>query len=175
MGRAKRKCVFEHAQNAQIHPTQSQSLVRAFDLHWCILYCPMILLTDNEGPDQTARMRRLIGTFAVRKCGPYESNACYHLMWNKRLKHLYQVITSTSTFWTDPFSIERVSKFSSSEPTTRVNWQYNLWSVVHRQHFQTRTLQDQLVSLDHISCVVWLGWGLTAQCFWVVGSKLWFP
>ena len=27
----------------------------------------MILLVDNEGPDQTARMRRLIWAFAVRK------------------------------------------------------------------------------------------------------------
>ena len=28
----------------------------------------MILLADSEGPDQTARMRRLIWAFAVRKC-----------------------------------------------------------------------------------------------------------
>ena len=28
----------------------------------------MILLADNEGPDQTARMRRLIWAVAVRKC-----------------------------------------------------------------------------------------------------------
>ena len=28
----------------------------------------MILLADNEGPDQTARMRRLIWAFAVRIC-----------------------------------------------------------------------------------------------------------
>ena len=29
---------------------------------------PMIMLADNEGPDQTARMRRLILAFAVRIC-----------------------------------------------------------------------------------------------------------
>ena len=28
----------------------------------------MILLADSEGPDQTARMRRLIWAFAVRTC-----------------------------------------------------------------------------------------------------------
>ena len=28
----------------------------------------MILLADSEGPDQTARMRRLIWAFAVRIC-----------------------------------------------------------------------------------------------------------
>ena len=67
MGCAKRKYVFEHAQNAQIHihPTHAQSLIRAFAVYWYILSCPMILLADSEGPDQTARMRRLIWAFAV--------------------------------------------------------------------------------------------------------------
>ena len=37
-----------------------RSLIRAFALHWYILQRPVILLADNEGPDQTARMRRLI-------------------------------------------------------------------------------------------------------------------
>ena len=61
MGWAKRKFVFEHAQNAQIqsHPTHAQSLIQAFALHWFILKCSMILLADSKGPDQTARMRRL--------------------------------------------------------------------------------------------------------------------
>ena len=38
-GRAKRKDVFEHAQNAQIqiYPKHAQSLIRAFALHWYIL------------------------------------------------------------------------------------------------------------------------------------------
>ena len=38
MGRAKRKGVFEHAQNAQIqiHPKYSQSLIRVFAIHWYI-------------------------------------------------------------------------------------------------------------------------------------------
>ena len=43
-------------------------LVRAFALHWNILQYPMILFADNEGPDQTARMRRLIWAFAVLIC-----------------------------------------------------------------------------------------------------------
>ena len=35
MDRAKPKCVFEHAQNAQIqiHPTHGQSAIRVFALH----------------------------------------------------------------------------------------------------------------------------------------------
>ena len=55
MGRPKWKYVFEHAQNAQIqiHPTHAQSLIRAFALHWYILLCPVILLADSEGPDQS--------------------------------------------------------------------------------------------------------------------------
>ena len=67
MGRAKRKRVFELAQNAhiQIHLTRTQCLIRAFALNWYILLCPMILLADSEGSDQTARMRRLIWAFAV--------------------------------------------------------------------------------------------------------------
>ena len=34
--------------------------------HSHILWCPMILLADSAGPDQTARMHRLIWVFAVR-------------------------------------------------------------------------------------------------------------
>ena len=68
MGRAKRKCSFELVQNAQIqvHPTHAKSLIRAFALHWYILLCPIIMLAD--GPDQTARMHRLVWVFAVRIC-----------------------------------------------------------------------------------------------------------
>ena len=67
MGRLKRKCAFEHAQNVQIL-MRMFSLTLAFVLHSYILLYPMILLTDREGPDQTARMRRLIWAFAVRIC-----------------------------------------------------------------------------------------------------------
>ena len=53
MCRAKRKCVFKHVQNAQIHShpryTCTQSLIRAFAFHRDILYTPMILLADNNG------------------------------------------------------------------------------------------------------------------------------
>ena len=34
----------------------------------CIMLYPMIILTDSKGPDQTARMRRLIWAFTVRIC-----------------------------------------------------------------------------------------------------------
>ena len=68
MGHAKRKGVFEHAQNTriQIHPAHMQSVTRAFSLHWYILQCSIILLADSKGPDQTARPRSLIWAFAVR-------------------------------------------------------------------------------------------------------------
>ena len=33
---------------------------------WCILYYPMLLLADSEGPDQTAHLHSLIRAFAVR-------------------------------------------------------------------------------------------------------------
>ena len=70
MGHVKRKDVFEHVQNAQIqiHPTHAQTLIRGVSLHLYILECPMILLADSEGPDQTARMRSLIWAFTVRIC-----------------------------------------------------------------------------------------------------------
>ena len=45
---------------------QAQRIIRAFALHSCILQYPTILLADSGGPDQTARIRRLIWTFAVR-------------------------------------------------------------------------------------------------------------
>ena len=49
-------------------PAHAQSIIKAFALHLYILQCSMILLADSEGPDQTARMRRLIWAFAVRIC-----------------------------------------------------------------------------------------------------------
>ena len=53
LGRAKRKCVFEHAQNAEIqsYRTHEQSLKRIFVLHGYILWCSNVLLADSEGPD----------------------------------------------------------------------------------------------------------------------------
>ena len=47
---------------------QAQSPIQAFDFYRYILYCQMFLLADNEGPDQTARMRSLIWAFAVSIC-----------------------------------------------------------------------------------------------------------
>ena len=49
------KGVWKHVQNAQsiqIHPLHVQSLIQAL---WYV-QCPMILLMDSEGPDQTAQM-----------------------------------------------------------------------------------------------------------------------
>ena len=53
----------------QIHPLpHAQNLIWAFALHWYILELPMNLLAVIEGSDQTARMRMLIWSFAVRIC-----------------------------------------------------------------------------------------------------------
>ena len=80
MGCAKRKGVFERAQNAQIqsHPTHAQSLIRIFALHPYILLCS-IQLADSEGPDKNARMRRLIWAFAVSIC----SKICFRMKAHK--------------------------------------------------------------------------------------------
>ena len=65
-GQAK-KCLRTCAKYADSdHPAHAQSIVRALALHSYILWCPMILLADSAGPDQTARMHRLIWVFAVR-------------------------------------------------------------------------------------------------------------
>ena len=52
MGCVKWKSAFEHAQNAQI---QTILCIWAFALYIFILYCPMILLADSEGPDMGLR------------------------------------------------------------------------------------------------------------------------
>ena len=61
MGRTKRKCVFEHAQNTQIQtdPTHVQNIIHP-DI--CFLLIKFIAFNDylSECTDQTARMRRLI-------------------------------------------------------------------------------------------------------------------
>ena len=67
MGLEKRLGAFEHAQKAQIHihPAHAQNRIRTFAHHWRIWQCLTILLADSEGPDQTARMRRLIRAIAM--------------------------------------------------------------------------------------------------------------
>ena len=69
IGRAKRKCVFEHAQNthsdssyacAKCHPGICSPL-----MHSIVSY---VLLADSAVPDHIARMLRLIWAFAVRIC-----------------------------------------------------------------------------------------------------------
>ena len=62
------------------HPEHAQSLIRVFALHSYILQCPMILLGDSEGPDQPARMRRLIWAFAVRICPKRFSHGAAQLL-----------------------------------------------------------------------------------------------
>ena len=63
MGRAKRKSAFEHAQNVQIHiilRMRKVSFGRLLSIHTFCSIQWFILLAVGEGPDQTARMRRLI-------------------------------------------------------------------------------------------------------------------
>ena len=70
LSHAKRKCTCQHAQNAQIHiilRMRKISFGHLLSIH-TFLYYPMILFAGSEGPDQTARMRRLIWAFAVRIC-----------------------------------------------------------------------------------------------------------
>ena len=43
-------------------------IIRAFALHSYILSYHIILLAESAGPDQTARVRRLIRAFAVSTC-----------------------------------------------------------------------------------------------------------
>ena len=64
----KRKTALKHTQTVQIQIILRKSTIRAFVLHSYSLQYTMIRLADSEGPDQTARMRRLIWTFAVRMC-----------------------------------------------------------------------------------------------------------
>ena len=66
MGCVKRKkCLSACAKCAIKSSCHAQGLIRAFARHW---YNLMILLADNAGSDQCARMRKLIRAFAVRIC-----------------------------------------------------------------------------------------------------------
>ena len=56
------KSAFKRAKNGQIQ------IIQAFALCSDILWNPIILLANSKGPDQTARMCRLILAFAVRIC-----------------------------------------------------------------------------------------------------------
>ena len=65
MGRVKQKDVFEHMQNAEI---QTSRACAKFHPGVCLECIHSIMSNDSEGPDQTARVRRLISAFAVRIC-----------------------------------------------------------------------------------------------------------
>ena len=63
----------------------------------------MILFADREGPDQTARMRRLIWAFVVRVC----PKTCFHMAWLKCarinicncIKYMYMLIRYVSIYY----------------------------------------------------------------------------
>ena len=61
---------FEFAQNVRIHVILCMRKVSSGPLFSVSTSCSIavILLADSEGPDQTARMRRLIRAFALRIC-----------------------------------------------------------------------------------------------------------
>ena len=62
-----KKCFQACAKSAvSDHPAHTRSTIQAFTLHSYILYYPMIVLADSEGPDETSRMRSLIRAFVVR-------------------------------------------------------------------------------------------------------------
>ena len=72
MGIVKRKDAFKHAKNSQIliilrMRTRNFVLVFTLYTYMYILFYPIIQLADSEGPDQTARMRRLIWIITVRQ------------------------------------------------------------------------------------------------------------
>ena len=71
-GRFKRKSAFEHAQHAQIQIGRACANYHTDHCSPFITFTFCIVSNDSvsssEGPDQTARMRRLIWAFAVRIC-----------------------------------------------------------------------------------------------------------
>ena len=86
MGRYKQRSVFEHAQNAniQIILRAHKVFIRAFALRSYNIYYIMILFAGGEGPDQTARMRRLIWASAVRIFS-LDTTHMFSLVWNDML------------------------------------------------------------------------------------------
>ena len=56
------------------HPVHAKSIIRVFALHSYILQYPMILLVDGEGPDQSARVCKLLWDFAVHTSGTSRSS-----------------------------------------------------------------------------------------------------
>ena len=73
----------------------AQSIIQAFALHLYILKDRVILLAKSEGPDQTARMRRLVWAFAVRIC----LKTCFRMSRPiLYLRTMYDVVLNTSLF-----------------------------------------------------------------------------
>ena len=83
-GHAMQKMFFAHVQNA--HMLRFIQLRRSFDtiecihgeqtvfaLHGYILWYQIIMLTDNEGPHKTTRMRSMLRAFALRICSKTQS------------------------------------------------------------------------------------------------------
>ena len=70
------------------HPAHAQNLILALVFHWIIVWCPMILFVDREGPYQTAQMLRLIWAFAVHICSFLHGTA-----------HIYPKYSDRQAIW----------------------------------------------------------------------------
>ena len=65
MGRFKQKGSFEHVQNAKIHIILRMRKVSSRPLLSIQTFFCIMFILDNEGADQTARMRRLNWVYTV--------------------------------------------------------------------------------------------------------------
>ena len=69
IGRVKQKSAFEHSQHAQIQIIlRMRKVYPGISSQFMHSVLSIDSVSDSEGPDQTARKRRLIWAFTVRKC-----------------------------------------------------------------------------------------------------------
>ena len=108
------------------HPPHAQSIIRALLSILYILCYPIILFTDSEGPDQPARMRRLIWAFAVR----IWSKTCFRI---RRSTLLPEICTSVN--YTEVYPDLRLQKRSYDKCEKRKpRWAANSYRLTRVQN-----------------------------------------
>ena len=140
----------------------------------------MILCADSEGPDQTARMRRLIWAFAVRTCPvmfwfgaahlkPYNCNQIRHIkrlvniqksqlneLWSftgSFIKYMSIVIIETDNKRTEKFNISLAILWAyvSLEVFSELHSSMNMWDSP--RHTWQRRPRSACASAQSIQCL----------------------
>ena len=111
----------------------------------------MIVIADSEGPDQTARMRRLIWDFAIRIC----TRSHFHIAWPTK-------------YYESQHALYFFQKLNLVMPLVNLVILLDWWNVIINAKFLVPFMSNLVISsfivvtgvlyLSHLWFNWWLGW-----------------